>query len=109
MALTVSVQFMRVVICPANWFFYMPITLDVGNFFLFLSGFLMIYTAYKDRKVLKGYNLIGTLMLVLGIGLVIIFYVQEGYWVSVVLTLPNYGYWLVVAMALIRIRMKGKP
>lgn len=84
----------------------MPTTLDVGNFFLFLSGFLMIYTAYRDRGVLKGYNLAGTLMLVLGIGLVIVFYVQEGYWVSVFLTLPNYGYWLVVATALIRTRLK---
>jgi len=45
-------------------------------------------------------------MLVLGIGLIIVFYVQEGYWVSVFLTLPNYGYWLVVAAALIRTRMK---
>ena len=26
--------------------------LDVGNFFLFISGFLMIYTAYLDRDVL---------------------------------------------------------
>ncbi len=85
----------------------MPTTLDVGNFFLFLSGFLMIYTAYRDREVLKGYNLLGTLMLVLGIGLVIVFYVQEGYWVSVFLTLPNYGYWLVVAAALIRTHLKG--
>ncbi len=84
----------------------MPTTLDVGNLFLFLSGFLMIYTAYRDREVLKGYNLLGTLMLVLGIGLVIVFYVQEGYWVSVILTLPNYGYWLVVAVALIRARVK---
>jgi hypothetical protein len=84
----------------------MPTMLDAGNFFLFLSGFLMIYTAYRDREVLKGYNLAGTLMLVLGIGLVIVFYVQEGYWVSVFLTLPNYGYWLVVAAALIRTRMK---
>jgi len=66
----------------------------------------MIYTAYRDREVLKGYNLAGTLMLVLGIGLVIVFYVQEGYWVIVFLTLSNYGYWLVVAAALIRTRMK---
>lgn len=98
----------RLVIClDASWI-VMPTTLDVGNFFLFLSGFLMIYTAYRDREVLKGYNLVGTLMLVLGIGLVIVFYVQEGYWVSVFLTLPNYGYWLVVAVALIRTRLK-KP
>jgi len=98
--------FIRFVICLAVRFYSMPTTLDVGNFFLFLSGFLMIYTAYRDREVLKGYNLAGTLMLVLGIGLVIVFYVQEGYWVSVFLTLPNYGYWLVVAAALIRTRMK---
>ena len=84
----------------------MPTTLDVGNFFLFLSGFLMFYTAYRDREVLKGYNLAGTLMLVLGIGLIIVFSGQEGYWVSVFLTLPNYGYWLVVAAALIRMRTK---
>ena len=98
---------MRVVKCLDVLYIVMPTTLDVGNFFLFLSGFLMIYTAYRDREVLKGYNLMGTLMLVLGIGLVIVFYVQEGYWVSVFLTLPNYGYWLVVAAALIMMRLKS--
>jgi hypothetical protein len=97
---------MRVVICHVISSSSMPTTLDVGNFFLFVSGFLMIYTAYRDREVLKGYNLVGTLMLVLGIGFVIFFYVQEGYWVSVFLTLPNYGYWLVVAAALVRMRKK---
>ena len=81
-------------------------TLDVGNFFLFLSGFLMIYTAYKDREVLTGYNFIGTLMLTTGITFVIIFYVQEGYYISTFLTLPNYGYWLVVLTSLIRRRGK---
>jgi hypothetical protein len=98
--------FIRFIIFLRGSFSSMPTTLDVGNFFLFLSGFLMIYTAYRDREVLKGYNLVGTLVLVLGIGLVIVFYVQEGYWVSVFLTLPNYGYWLVVAAALIRKRIR---
>ncbi len=51
--------------------------LDVGNFFLFISGFLMIHTAYKDRKVLSGYNFTGSLMLAIGISFVIIFYLQE--------------------------------
>ena len=81
-------------------------TLDVGNFFLFVSGFLMIYTAYKDREVLTGYNFIGTLMLATGITFVIIFYLQEGYYVSTFLTLPNYLYWLVVLTALIQKRRK---
>ena len=81
-------------------------TLDVGNFFLFISGFLMIYTAYKDREVLTGYNFIGTLMLATGITFVIVFYLQEGYIVSTILTLPNYFYWLVVLSSLIRGRRK---
>ena len=50
--------------------------LDVGNFFLFISGFLMIYTAYQDRNVLSGYNLVGSLMLAIGISFVIVFYIQ---------------------------------
>ena len=41
--------------------------LDLGSFFLFISGFLMIHTAYKDRGVLTGYNFIGSLMLAIGI------------------------------------------
>lgn len=80
--------------------------LDVGNFFLFISGFLMIYTAYRDRDVLTGYNFVGTLMLATGITFVIVFYIQEGYYVSTFLTLPNYFYWLVVLTALINQKRK---
>ena len=80
--------------------------LDVGNFFLFISGFLMVYTAYKDRKILTGYNFIGSLMLAIGITFVIIFYLQEGYYISTFFTLPNYFYWVVVLAALIQRRRK---
>ena len=78
--------------------------LDVGNFFLFISGFLMINTAYKDRKVLSGYNFTGSLMLAIGISFVIVFYLQEGFYVSTFLTLPNYLYWIVVVVSLLRNR-----
>jgi hypothetical protein len=61
----------------------------------------MIYTAYKDRNVLKGYNLIGSTMLAIGITFVLVFYLQEGYYISTFLTLPNYGYWLVVNIYLL--------
>jgi len=80
--------------------------LDVGNFFLFISGFLMIYTAYKDRDVLSGYNLVGSLILAIGITFVIVFYIQQGFWVSTFLTLPNYFYWIVVVVALLRNKRK---
>jgi hypothetical protein len=43
--------------------------LDVTNIFLFASGFLMLYTAYRDRKLLRGYNLLGTLLIMLAITL----------------------------------------
>ena len=68
----------------------------------------MIYTAYKDREVLTGYNFIGTLMLATGITLVMIFYLQEGYYISTLLTLPNYLYWIVVITALLNQRKKAK-
>ena len=80
--------------------------LDVGNFFLFISGFLMIYTAYLDRDVLSGYNLVGSLILAIGITFVIVFYIQQGFWVSTFLTLPNYFYWIVVVVALLRNKRK---
>jgi len=80
--------------------------LDVGNFFLFISGFLMIHTAYKDREVLTGYNFIGSLMLATGITFTLFFYLQQGYYISTFLTLPNYLYWIVVLTALIQKRRK---
>jgi len=80
----------------------MPTTLDIGNLFLFISGFLMIRTAYRDRRVLKGYDLKGSLLLATGITFALIFYAQQGYWLSILLTLPNYGYWLVVVASLIK-------
>ncbi len=78
--------------------------LDLGNFFLFVSGFLMIKTAYDDREVLTGYNLMGSLMLAIGISFVIVFYIQQGFWVSTFLTMPNYLYWIVVSVSLLRNR-----
>ena len=78
--------------------------LDVANVFLFGSGFLMLYTAYRDRKVLRGYNLLGTVLIVLAITFFLVFYIQEGYWISFALTLPNYGYWLIVAASMVRSR-----
>ncbi len=78
--------------------------LDLGSFFLFISGFLMIHTAYKDRDVLTGYNFIGSLMLAIGISFSLLFYLQEGFWVSTLLTMPNYLYWIVVVVSLLRKR-----
>lgn len=82
----------------------MPTTLDIGNLFLFISGFLMIRTAYKDRDILKGYDLAGSLLLATGITFALIFYAEMGYWLSILLTLPNYGYWLVVVASLLNKR-----
>jgi hypothetical protein len=81
--------------------------LDAGNLFLFLSGFLMLFTAYKDRKVLKGYNLLGTLLIVLAIGLALAYYAQQGYWLSFALTLPNYTYWLIVCASILGRKLRG--
>jgi len=80
----------------------MPTTLDIGNAFLFVSGFLMIRTAYKDRNILQGYDLTGSLLLATGITFALAFYAEQGYWLSILLTLPNYGYWLVVVASLLR-------
>lgn len=76
--------------------------LDVANIFMFGSGFFMFYTAYKDRNVLKGYNLPGTILISLAITFMLAFYAQEDYWLSFVLTIPNYSYWLIVLASLIR-------
>lgn len=83
--------------------------LDVGNVFFFTSGFLMLYTAYKDRKVLKGYNLLGAIQIVLAVTFFLAFYIQQGFWLSLILTLPNYGYWVFVALSIIvsRVRKSG--
>lgn len=82
--------------------------LDVANVFLFASGFLMLHTAYKDREVLRGYNLLGTVLIVLAITFFLVFYIQEGYWISLALTMPNYGYWLIVAVSIVRNRGQKK-
>jgi len=78
--------------------------LDVANIFMFGSGFFMFYTAYKDRNVLTGYNFPGTLLIALAVTFMLAFYAQEDYWLSFVLTIPNYSYWLIVLASLIRNR-----
>jgi hypothetical protein len=81
--------------------------LDVANVFIFCSGILMVYTAYMDRSVLRGYNFVGTVLISLAITFMLAFYAQEGYWLSFVLTIPNYGYWLVVLVSLYRRNKRG--
>ncbi len=78
--------------------------LDVANIFMFGSGFFMFYTAYKDRNVLTGYNFPGTMLIVLAVTFTLAFYAQEGFWLSFVLIIPNYSYWLIVLASLIRNR-----
>ena len=80
--------------------------LDIANVFLFGSGFLMLYTAYKDRNILRGYNFTGTLLIVTAISLFLAYYAQQEFWLSFVLTLPNYGYWLIVCVSVIRKQLK---
>ena len=81
--------------------------LDAGNVFIFISGFLMLKTAYKDRNVLKGYNLTGTLLITIGLSLMLSYFVQQGFWVSFFLTLPNYSYWVIVSVSILSKRGKG--
>ncbi len=80
--------------------------LDAGNVFIFISGFLMLKTAYKDRNVLKGYNLTGTLLITIGLSLMLSYFVQQGFWVSFFLTLPNYSYWVIVSVSILSKRGK---
>jgi hypothetical protein len=80
--------------------------LDAGNVFLFASGFLMLHTAYKDRNVLRGYNLSGTIVIVVAISLFLAYYAQQGFWLSLALTLPNYCYWLIVAVSVTRNQLR---
>ncbi len=76
--------------------------LDVANIFFFGSGFFMFYTVYKDRNVLRGYNFPGTMLIVLAVTFTLAFYAQEGFWLSFVLIIRNYCYWLLVLASLIR-------
>jgi hypothetical protein len=81
--------------------------LDVANTFICGSGFFMFYTAYRDRDILRGYSLPGTVLISLAVTFMLAFYAQEDYWLSFFLTLPNYGYWLVVLISLMRKRGLG--
>jgi hypothetical protein len=44
------------------------------------------------------------MMLAIGISFALLFYIQEGYYISTFLTLPNYLYWIVVVVSLLRNR-----
>jgi hypothetical protein len=74
---------------------------------MFCSGILMFYTAYIDRSVLQGYNFTGTVLISIAVTFMLAFYAQEGYWLSFLLTIPNYCYWLVVLVSLFRQKKRG--
>lgn len=80
--------------------------LDASNLFFFFSGFLMFYTAYRDRKALRGYNLLGTIIIVFAITLGLAFYTQQGFWLSFALTLPMYIYWIIVCTSILNERIR---
>ena len=76
--------------------------------FIFISGFLLLNRAYRDRNILRGYSLPGTILLIIALTFTIFFYVQQGYWVSLGLTVPNYSYWLVVAIYVVKMNRADK-
>ena len=84
------------------------LVLDIGNVFIFISGFLLLNRAYRDRNILRGYSLPGTILLIIALTFTIFFYIQQGYWVSLVLTVPNYSYWLVVAIYVVKMNRADK-
>jgi hypothetical protein len=69
--------------------------LDAGNIVLLIGTLILIRTCLKNRNVLKGYSIIGSLITFLAISVFSCYYIQNELWLSLSLNIPNLAFWFM--------------
>ena len=73
------------------------ITFDLANLLFFIGTVLLIKQAVKNRKSLKDFDVIGSLLTLSALLCTEIAYVNLNYWLSFALGIETVSYWLVVS------------
>jgi hypothetical protein len=69
----------------------------VANVCFIIASVPNIIRAYKDRTTLKGFSFIGASLQVIGITSLLVAYYFMTSNVNVILGIPNYLYWILIA------------
>ena len=81
--------------------------LDIGNIVMLIGTLLLIRAVIKDRKILKGYNPVGSILTMLGMITFDTFYVvinnQFSLWIAMVTT----AYWFLASVYSVRIALEN--
>jgi len=71
---------------------------NLGSLILLLASFPNIYSAIKDRNILKGYSKYGSALTLVGILFFIVYAGLQEYWIGVLLDVPTVIYWTVTTI-----------
>jgi len=72
--------------------------MDVANVFFLIGSLLSILAVIRDRKILRGYSLIGSLVTFLGMFLCLIYFIQIALPFSIASSFITSLYWLIVTV-----------
>jgi len=84
-----------------NWFI-------IGNMTTFIGTILLIRTLFKNRRTLKGYNIIGSLLTSFAMVCFIIAFYTINDLISIGLTMVTFLYWIFVTIFLFKNKINKK-
>lgn len=82
--------------------------LNIGNIVMLLGTLLLIKAVLKNRKILKGYDVVGSLLTFGGMLSFDIFYVTIPNWFSLGIAMVTTAYWLLVIVYSIKNKLKNR-
>ncbi len=82
--------------------------LNIASIVNFLALLLLLRTILKDRKVLRGYSIIGSLLTFISLCAFEVAYYLLGNWVSVILGFAGILFWLLAFIYSLRLKLEKK-
>jgi vacuolar-type H+-ATPase subunit I/STV1 len=86
---------------------FFEIFFTIGNLMVFLSSFFLIKNVWKERKKIKEYNPIGSILTFLGILMFCFGYFHVGLYIPLLLAMPTTVFWFIVSIFCIKRLWKG--
>ena len=69
---------------------------NLGSIILLIASIPNIYSAIKDRNVLKGYSKIGGTLTMIGIFPFLLYAFLNEYWIGFFADVASFAYWIIV-------------
>jgi len=82
--------------------------IDSANVAFFIGTILLIKAILKNRKILNGYDPIGSFLTLLALCIFQVCYLMMGNFVSFSLALVTVSYWVLAVVYSVKLRLNGK-